>query len=151
MLRRAGRAQEAPLEPATTAISETKPASQTKLSYLQRLWELDKESRPGRFSISPHRSIYILPITYVESLNDQQVRTADPGKELEHGGGFSAQASRRSYRSHLWTKYGSIGLLTRSDLSGNFIITHTLHLFRQNKLRTGDSFELSGLTMSCFG
>ncbi len=88
----------APIEPAAAAVSGTKSDSQAKLSYLQWLWELDKESRPGRFSISPHRSTYILPITYVESLNNQPVRTADPGKELKN----TEVAFQLSFKAKLW-------------------------------------------------
>jgi len=87
----------APIEPAA-AVSGTKPESQAKISYLERLWELDKESRRGRFSISPHRSNYLLPITYVESPNEQPIRKTDPEKELKN----IEVAFQLSFKAKLW-------------------------------------------------
>lgn len=87
-----------PIEPAAAAVSGTKPESQAKLSYLERLWELDKESHRGRFSISPHRSNYILPITYVESPNEQLIWNTDPGKELKN----IEVAFQLSFKAKLW-------------------------------------------------
>ena len=88
----------APIEPADAAVSGTKPESQAKLSYLERLWELNKESRRGKFSISPHRSNYILPITYVDSPNEQIIRETDPGKELKN----IEVAFQLSFKAKLW-------------------------------------------------
>jgi phospholipase A1 len=93
----AGR-KEAPGKPAGTAAPETKPGSQTQVSYLERLWELDKESRKGKFAISPHRSNYILPITYVESPNEQAVKKANPDKELKN----MEVAYQISFKAKLW-------------------------------------------------
>jgi phospholipase A1 len=87
-----------PIEPATAAVSGSKPESQAKLSYLERLWELDKEARRGKLSISPHRSNYILPITYVESPNEQPIRETDPGKELKN----IEVAFQLSIKAKLW-------------------------------------------------
>jgi len=88
----------APIEPADAAVSGTKPESQAKLSYLERLWELNKESRRGKFSISPHRSNYILPITYVDSPNEQIIRETDPGKEHK----TIEVAFQLSFKAKLW-------------------------------------------------
>ena len=93
----AGR-KEAPSKPASTAASETKPGSQTHVSYLERLWELDRESRKDRFAISPHRSNYILPITYVESPNEQAVKKANPDKELKN----AEAAFQLSFKTKIW-------------------------------------------------
>jgi phospholipase A1 len=42
-------------------------------SYFSRLWELDKETRRGPYSIAPYRSNYILPFTYNASPNSDAV------------------------------------------------------------------------------
>jgi len=88
----------APSEPVGAAFSGTKPESQAKFSYLERLWELDKESRRGKFAISPHRSNYILPITYVESPNEQPIREANPGIKLKN----IEVAFQLSFKVKLW-------------------------------------------------
>jgi phospholipase A1 len=93
----AGRKAE-PIGPAAAAVSGTKPESQAKPTYLERLWELGKESRRGRFSISTHRSNYILPITYVESPNEEPIRKADPEKELKN----IEVAFQLSFKAKLW-------------------------------------------------
>ncbi len=93
----AGR-KEAPSKPTSTAASETKPGSQTKISYLERLWELDKESRKDKYAISPHRSNYILPITYVESPNEQAIKKANPDKELKN----AETAFQISFKTKIW-------------------------------------------------
>jgi phospholipase A1/A2 len=73
---------EAPIEPAGVSVSGTKPESQVKLSYLERLWELNKDAPRGHFPISTYRSNYLLPITYVESPNEHSIQEADAGKSL---------------------------------------------------------------------
>ena len=93
----AGR-KEPPSKPTSIAAPETKPASQIQASYLERLWELDKESRKGKFAISPHRSNYILPITYVESPNEQAVKKANPDKELKN----AEVAYQVSFKAKVW-------------------------------------------------
>jgi len=50
--------------------------------YLTELWELDEKTRVRKFPITPHRSSYILPLTYNGSPNDAAVQEVDPGKEL---------------------------------------------------------------------
>lgn len=93
----AGR-QAAPPEPSVEAVSEIKPGPQAKPTYLERLWELKKESRRGKFFISPHRSNYVLPITYVESPNEEPIRKADPGKGLNN----TEVAFQLSFKAKLW-------------------------------------------------
>ena len=87
-----------PSEPVRTPIAGTKPDVQDKITYLERLWELDKESRRGRFAISPHRSNYILPITYVESPNEKPIREDDPRRELKN----PEVAFQLSFKAKLW-------------------------------------------------
>lgn len=73
----------APAEAADTAAQpESRPAVQ--VTYLERLWELDREYRRGRFTISAHRSNYIMPLTYVETPNEAPIREADPRKDLKN-------------------------------------------------------------------
>jgi len=93
----AGR-KEASSKTASTAASETKPDSQTQASYLERLWELDTKSRRDRYAISPHRSNYILPITYVESPNEQAQKKANPDKELKN----VEAAFQISFKTKIW-------------------------------------------------
>lgn len=52
-------------------------------SRLSRLWELDAESRRGRYAITPYRTSYILPYAYNETPNERPVREADPGKTVQ--------------------------------------------------------------------
>ena len=93
----AGR-KEAPSKPTTTASSDTKPGSQTQATYLERLWELDAKSRKDRYAISPHRSNYLLPITYVESPNEQAIKKANPDKELKN----VEAAFQISFKTKIW-------------------------------------------------
>jgi phospholipase A1 len=85
-------------KPPSTAASETKIGSQTQPSYLERLWELNKESRKDKYAISPHRSNYLLPITYVESPNEQILKKADPNKDLTN----AETAFQVSFKTKIW-------------------------------------------------
>jgi phospholipase A1 len=64
----------------TEKTPEEKPV---KVSYLSRLWELDKETRRNQYVITAYRSNYILPFTYNESPNNDAVREADPNANLK--------------------------------------------------------------------
>ncbi len=70
-----------------------------KFSYFSHLWELEPETRPGRFPITPYRSNYILPYTYNTSPNYDAVRAADPGKDLK----YEEAAFQLSFKVKLWT------------------------------------------------
>ena len=59
------------------------PKKGREVSYFSQLWELDRESRRGKYAIVPHRSNYVLPFTYNDSPNIAAVREADPGKNLK--------------------------------------------------------------------
>jgi phospholipase A1 len=87
-----------PSEPATAAAPAVKPESQAQSSYLEKLWELDKESRRGRLAISTYRSNYILPITYVESPNEKPIREDDSSKGLKN----AEVAFQLSIKANLW-------------------------------------------------
>ena len=52
-----GKEEISPAESAEKAAKEKKEES-----YFSRLWELDRETRGGKFAIRPHRSNYILPL-----------------------------------------------------------------------------------------
>ena len=67
-------------------------------SYFSRLWELDGETRRGKHTITPHRSNYILPLTYNESPNIAAVRQADPDKDLKK----AEVAFQLSLKTKLW-------------------------------------------------
>ncbi len=62
---------------------DAEPTEKKALSYLSRLWELDKESRHRKFPITPYRSSYILPVTYNSSPNQRPIQEADPDKEVK--------------------------------------------------------------------
>jgi len=60
------------------AITKETPSEEEEVpTYLAKLWDLDKESRRGKFAVKFHRSNYILPFTYVENPNEKTVREAD--------------------------------------------------------------------------
>ena len=52
-------------------------------SYLTRLWELDEENRHGKYALKAHHSNYILPFTYNNSPNVEQVREDEPDRDLK--------------------------------------------------------------------
>ncbi len=87
-----------PSEPATAAAPAGTPESQAQSSYLERIWELDKESRRGRFAISTHRSNYLLPITYTESPNEKPIQETDSRKEVKN----TEVAFQLSFKAKLW-------------------------------------------------
>jgi len=70
--------------PAEESVKKPEPEETKKFSYFSWLWELEPETRRGKFYISPHRSNYILPYTYNASPNYDAVREADPGEDLKH-------------------------------------------------------------------
>jgi len=88
----------APIKPVDTVLSGTKPKSGVKQSYLEKLWALNKESRNDHFAILPHQSNYILPISYVESPNEQPISKAYGGRELKN----SEAAFQLSVKTKLW-------------------------------------------------
>ncbi len=88
----------APSEPAAAAAPAVTTESRTKSSYLEKLWELDKESRRGKLAISTHRSNYILPFTYVESPNEKPIREENPHKELKN----PEVAFQLSFKAKVW-------------------------------------------------
>jgi phospholipase A1 len=67
------------------AIAKGPPAEVQELpTYLEKLWDLDKESRRGKFAVKFHRSNYLLPFSYVEHPNEETVRESDPTEELKN-------------------------------------------------------------------
>ncbi len=90
-----------PIEPVPTLKAEGKPSEENgkKPSYFSRLWELDTETRTGRFPVTPYRSNYILPFTYNTRPNYDAVRAADPGKDLKN----EEAAFQLSFKIKLWT------------------------------------------------
>jgi phospholipase A1 len=65
------------------AVVKEPPAEGQEIpTYLERLWDLDKESRRGKYAVRFHRSNYILPYTYVVHPNEEIIREDDPTKEL---------------------------------------------------------------------
>ena len=62
---------------------KTPPKKGEENSYFSQLWELDRDTRRGKYAIAPHRSNYVLPFTYSDSPNVDAVREADPAKNLK--------------------------------------------------------------------
>lgn len=79
--RLAGRAEAKAPESETLTKTPEKPPEE--VSYFSKLWELDKETRRGPYSIAPHRSNYILPFTYNTSPNVDVIRQADPNRDVK--------------------------------------------------------------------
>ncbi len=71
------------IEPAKESVGIPPEEKAEKPSYFSRLWELDEESRRGKYPVKMHRSNYVLPFTYNESPNVRAVREADPDKDLK--------------------------------------------------------------------
>ena len=73
-------------EPAPALESREKPPSENgkRFSYFSHLWELEPETRRSKYSLSPHRSNYILPYSYNTSPNYEAVRAADPEADLKY-------------------------------------------------------------------
>ena len=67
-------------------------------SRLSRLWELDAESRRGKFAVTPYRSSYILPYTWNASPNEGPVRAAEPDRTVQH----EEVKFQISFKSKLW-------------------------------------------------
>jgi phospholipase A1/A2 len=90
-----------PKEPvgALRAGEKPLPGQEKKPSYFSRIWELEPETRTGRFPISPYRSNYILPYTYNSSPNYDAVRAADPSKDLK----YEEATFQLSFKIKLWT------------------------------------------------
>jgi len=63
---------------------ETPPEEEELPTYLAKLWDLDKESRRGKFAVKFHRANYLLPYTYVENPNEKTVQEADSTEELKN-------------------------------------------------------------------
>jgi phospholipase A1/A2 len=63
--------------------AEPAPAQPSKPSYLSMKWQLDEESRKGRFAIMPYRANYILPFTYNFSQNKQVYQAVDPNMDIQ--------------------------------------------------------------------
>ena len=55
----------------------------TKVSYLTKLWELDKEVPRGKYCFMPHRSSYILPFAYNDSPNKEPIQAASPDMDVQ--------------------------------------------------------------------
>ena len=79
--RLAGRPEAGAPESKTLAKTPEKPPEE--ISYFSKLWELDKETRRGPYSIAPHRSNYILPFTYNTSPNADVIQEADPNRDVK--------------------------------------------------------------------
>jgi phospholipase A1 len=73
-------AQETKAEPSPTP--EEKQLQEP--SYFSRLWELDKETRRGPYSLAPYQSNYILPFTYNTSPNSDVIHEADPNQDVQN-------------------------------------------------------------------
>ena len=67
----------------TNEPAETTPKEKEEESYFSQLWELDPETRGGKFPIRPYRSNYILPFTYNFLPNAAAVQEDDPDMDVQ--------------------------------------------------------------------
>jgi phospholipase A1 len=70
--------------PTEQAAKKPQPEEMKEFSYFSYLWELEPETRRSKYSLSPHRSNYILPYSYNSSPNYDAVRAEDPGADLKY-------------------------------------------------------------------
>ena len=80
---RNSRKMEGVTESKESESTEKTPKEKEEESYFSRLWDLDRETRGGKFAIRPHRSNYILPLTYNFSPNAAAVQEDDPDKDVK--------------------------------------------------------------------
>ncbi len=80
----AGRKPPAPAEEVKPIAKAPPVEPEETTTYLERLWDLDKKSRKERYTVRFHRSNYILPYTYVENPNEENVRQAEVTEELKN-------------------------------------------------------------------
>jgi len=64
-------------------IAGPKSDKTVKVSYLTKLWELNKEVPRGKYSFMPHRSNYILPFAYNDSPNKEPIQEASPDMDVQ--------------------------------------------------------------------
>ena len=64
-------------------LSGRPPGQEEAPSRLSRLWELDRDSRRGKYAITPYRSSYILPYTFNATPNEGPIREAEPGRTVQ--------------------------------------------------------------------
>jgi phospholipase A1 len=69
--------------PARVTPAEPAPEEPRKPSYLSMKWQLDEESRKGRFAITPYKQNYLLPYTYNFTQNKELYAAANPGTEIQ--------------------------------------------------------------------
>jgi phospholipase A1 len=74
-----GAATETDVSPVETGKAEAKAPP----SYLSRKWQLDEESRKGRFAITTYKQNYLLPYTYNLTQNKELYAAANPGTEIQ--------------------------------------------------------------------
>ena len=64
-------------------IAGTKSDKTVEVSYLTKLWELNKEVPRGKYSFMPHRSNYILPFAYNDSPNKEPIQEVSPDMDVQ--------------------------------------------------------------------
>ncbi len=69
--------------PARITPVEAAPEQPHKPSYLSMKWQLDEESRQGRFAITPYRQNYLIPYSYNFTQNKAVYESVDPGTNIQ--------------------------------------------------------------------
>jgi phospholipase A1 len=91
--------RQAPAAPRQAPEGEAEePAAEEEPSYLSRLWELDAQSRRGRFPLAFHHPNYSLPFSYNSSRNRESTQEADPDKKVQS----SEFKGQLSFKLKLW-------------------------------------------------
>lgn len=61
---------------------ERLPENAVKESFLSQIWELDEDTRKGKYALKLHRSSYALPFTFNASPNEAAAGRAGPSADL---------------------------------------------------------------------
>ena len=115
-------------------VDDTKPGEVTEalaapgVRLLNDRIALESLNRSNRFVLTPHKRNYILPISYVDSPNNEPYREADAADESETGSAF------RDLRHTEFEFQLSVKILLRENLlgdNGHLFFGYTNHSFWQ--------------------
>ena len=82
-----------------TAV-KCKTDDREKTSYLSKRWHLDDKRGRGEYTLLPHRTNYILPLTHNNLPNKDPIEQASPGKDIQE----AEVKFQISLKVNLWPK-----------------------------------------------
>jgi phospholipase A1/A2 len=71
------------IDPAMKSAKTVSKVKTKKVSYFSQLWELNEDTRSGKYAMKLHRPTWVLPISYNESPNIETIRDANPKKDVK--------------------------------------------------------------------